>query len=138
MTIMKPDRRISNKQPNKNIKKVIFSFVFILLIYLIISLLICAFMFVVELPHTSFYFIAMISIALSSFFSGVTVGKIYKINGLINGILFNLPFILIILVVSLSLNNFQFDYKAAITLLVMLLSSAGGGVFAVNPSRKKR
>ncbi len=138
MNKIKSDIKNRNKQLNKNSKKIIISFAVLLFIYFITSFSICLLMYGIELPQVSIYYIVLISMIVSSFAGGFVSGKVHMKNGLVNGLLYNLPFVLLFLIISLILNNFEIDYKGAISLFSMLLSSAGGGIFSVNSSRKKR
>jgi len=138
MNKMKSNTKKRDKQLSKNSKKIILTFSVLFFTYFFISLAVCLLMFGVELPQESIYYIVMISVIASAFLGGFASGKIHLKNGLVNGFLFNLPFTLLLLIISLALNNFEFDYKAVISVLSMLLFSAIGGVFAVNSSRKKR
>ncbi len=130
--------RGSVKQKSQSIKKIILTLISLFTVYLITSLAFSVLIFTVELPQNSLYYIVIIGMILSFFSGGFISGKIHKKNGLINGILFNLPFMLLFVIISLTLNSLEFDYKAVITVLSVLLSSAVGGIFSVNSQKKKR
>lgn len=138
MTKLKIGNRKNNKQQNLIRKKFIFTFISLLFIYLFGSFAVCLMLFFVELPQTSIYYVVLISVIVFALLGGLLTGKIHIKNGLLNSVVYNLPFILVILAVSFILNDFTLDYRALITLVLMLLSAAVGGVIGVNTSRKKR
>lgn len=128
----------NRKKLNPKLKNVLLLEVSVLLIYLIVATIVCLLLFTVDIPINSVYYIILVSMALSSFLSGYLVGKKIKKNGLISGVVYNSFIILTIALISLTMNDFSFDFRLFITFAVMLIMSAAGGVSAVNTKRKSR
>lgn len=126
----------SDKKSNSKLKKILLLEFAILIIYYIISLIVCTLLFTVDIPIGAVYYIILISLALSAFLSGYITGVKMKKNGLISGVIYNLFMVVLTLLISLLLNGFSFDYRMFVTLVVMLAMSAAGGITAVNSKRK--
>lgn len=59
-------------------------------------------------------------------------------NGLVTGIIYNLPSVLIILLLSVILNGFSADLNILFSFASMLISSALGGILGVNRKQKAK
>ena len=59
-------------------------------------------------------------------------------KGLVAGIIYNLPSVIIILLLSLILNGFSVDLNILLSFVTMLISSALGGVIGVNRKQKAK
>ncbi len=132
--VIKKTKNISNT----NIRKVILLETIVFLVYFTLSMSICALFYFGNISLEKQYFISLAGFICAGIVSGYSVGKKIKVNGLLNGVLYNLPVIFIIVFISLILNDFTFDYKLIVSALAMLITSAVGGVFAVNSKQKKR
>ena len=78
------------------------------------------------------YIFSLIIFAISSFavgfFSGIKIRK----NGLVIGVVYTMPMNIIISLISLILNDFTVGISLPLTLIILCLSGAVGGIFAVN------
>lgn len=127
-----------NKKLNSGINKKLFFQGLILFIYTFAVALMCTALFLCEIPAESTYYIMLAVVAAAAFVSGYLIAKKEKKNGLAVGLIYNLLPCVIMLGVSLILNNFTFDYRLPVTLAVILVMSAAGGIAAVNSRRKTR
>lgn len=59
-------------------------------------------------------------------------------NGLVTGIIYNLPSVLVILLLSVILNGFSADLNILLSFASMLISSALGGILGVNRKQKAK
>lgn len=76
--------------------------------------------------------------SLCTFLSAFLTANKKRENGLATGIIYNLPSILIILLISLILNGFSADLNLLLSFVTMLISSALGGVLGVNRKQKAK
>lgn len=78
------------------------------------------------------FYVCIFAFALSSFLCATYAGyKIHK-NGISVGLLFCLPFNIIVLFTSIATNSFKIDLTAVISFLILIVSSMLGGIFSVN------
>jgi len=87
---------------------------------------------IADVKSNSFYIFSMISLCLGCLGSGFVSVRKTKKNGLLNGIFYALPANVFYIVISLFFNSFKIDYFIIISLLLLVLSSAIGGVLSVN------
>lgn len=127
-----------DKKINPELKGIIILEAVIFLLYLIISLIVCTVLYLSDIQTDIYYYIILAALALTSFVSGYITGKKMKKNGLVNGVLYNIFIVIIIILTSLILNGFTFDYRLFLTLGLMIVMSAIGGISAVNTRRKSR
>lgn len=106
-------------------------------INIIIMILMCIIIHLSDSDINSGYFIILTIQCIALFITGYMTGKKFRKNGLLNGILYNGPYILIVLIISLLLTRLKFDSRMVVSVLFMLTTSAIGGIVSVN-SRKKR
>lgn len=74
--------------------------------------------------------------SLCTFLTAFVSSNKKRKNGLITGIIYNLPSILIVLVTSVILNSFKVDLNLLLSFCTMQISSALGGVLGVNHKQK--
>lgn len=131
-------KRAKSKKLNPALKKKLIFEALILLIYAIMIAAICIVLFIFDLPQKSVYYIILTVLGISSLCGGYIIGKKEKKNGLVVGVVYNILPCVIILLVSLLLNSFAFNYRLLVTALIMLIFSAVGGITAVNTRNKSR
>lgn len=73
-----------------------------------------------------------------TFLSAFLVAGKKREKGLVAGIIYNLPSVIIILLLSLILNGFSVDLNIILSFVTMLISSALGGVIGVNRKQKAK
>ena len=107
---------------------------FIFPIFLISTLLIILSVISVysDLQKPSNYTVLLATIAFGSFVSGFLLGKIKRQQGIITGIIYILPTILIYAIISLILNSFSFDINLLVSMVVSIIAAAVGGIVGVN------
>ncbi len=76
--------------------------------------------------------------SLCTFLSAFLTANKKRENGLVTGVIYNLPSILVILFISLVLNGFSADLNLLLSFATMLISSALGGVLGVNRKQKAK
>ena len=82
------------------------------------------------------YIFLIVTIGICNALMGYIIGSEKKKNGLFLALIYTLPGNLSLLVISLILNGFKFDYFAFLTLTTMMITSAVGGVVSVNKKKK--
>ncbi len=113
------------------------SMIFSLIIYSTVYIISCFFALAFDIQDSYDFYIGLISFAFASFLSGFYSGNKLRKSGLVTGMLFTLPANVIIILISVVLADFKPDITLLITSLVLLLSSAAGGVFAVNKKHRR-
>ena len=73
-----------------------------------------------------------------TFLSAFLVAGKKREKGLVAGIIYNVPSVIIILLLSLILNGFSVDLNILLSFVTMLISSALGGVIGVNRKQKAK
>lgn len=91
-----------------------------------------------DLSEEYMFYAAVLSFAAASFVCAAYVGKKLHKNGLITGLLFCLPENFIVMLISLISNSFKFDFTAAVSMFILVVSSMLGGVVSVNTSTKPK
>ena len=76
--------------------------------------------------------------SLCTFLSAFLVAGKKREKGLVAGIIYNLPSVIIILLLSLIANGFSADLNILLSFVTMLISSALGGVIGVNRKQKAK
>ena len=76
--------------------------------------------------------------SLCTFISAFLTANKKRENGLVTGIIYNLPSIILVELLSLILNGFSADINLLLSFLTMLISSALGGVIGVNQKQKAK
>ena len=107
---------------------------FIFPIFLISTLLIILSVISVysDLQKPRNFTVLLATIAFGSFVSGFLSGKIKRQQGIIAGIIYILPTILIYAIISLILNSFSFDINLLVSMVVSIIAAAVGGIVGVN------
>ena len=101
-----------------------------------VFILFCFISFTAGIKVTDFKWITPAALIIGSSASGFISGKFKRKKGYIYGVLFSLPFNLILLVISLFVNSFSVDYMLPVCLLGSVISSSLGGMLSVNIKKK--
>lgn len=123
---------IRKNKEQKSKKESLFLFIFPVLFMLFLLCIISLISVLVDLQKGSVFKILLVIIASCSFISAFLSGKTKRQHGLITGIIYNLPFIVVLTTISLVLNQFSFNINLLISLVVSVLASSIGGVIGVN------
>lgn len=130
-------RASKNKNQNNSAFKNIMSHFFIAVaINIIAILIICLFFYITDRDIYDDFMLITTVISASYFLSSYIIGKRLKSKGMIYGLCYNLPTIMLILIISLCLNSFSFDERIFILSGLCILTSALGGITAVNSKSK--
>ncbi len=121
-----------NKHQNSNITLILTNLAVQFSIFIIASLL----SFIFGLNTDLFFIVSIISLCIGNFITGFISGRNKKQNGLLSGMLYSCLFNVIVVIVSVTLNKFKFDYPVLISLILPSVFSAIGGIIAVNFKRK--
>ncbi len=132
------NKKNTNRVDRQKNKKLIALEFIVLAVHSLFYIIICTLYYFVEVPHEKQYYISLVIITLSYLIGGLIVGKTMKSNGLVYGLLYNLPSITITVISSLAINSFSFDHRFFLSFLLMLIMSSLGGILAVNSKHKKR
>ena len=128
----KPNRAVRNKIENSQLKVFLQIQLFAIVIYLIFFLMGSVIALTADVSGKYDYIISLVLFAISSFAIGFFTGIKLRQNGLLMGIVYSLPINILVLIVSLILNDFIFSFNILITLAVLIAFAGVGGVLAVN------
>ena len=84
------------------------------------------------------FIVILIAFSVADFISSYYIGKKTRKNGMIYGIVYNLPVIVLIIFISLILNSFTFDMRLLFFAVIRIILSAAGGITAVNTKSKRK
>ena len=128
----KPNRAVRNKTENSQLKVFLQIQLFAIVIYLIFFLMGSFIALTADVSGKYDYIISLVLFAISSFLVGFFIGIKLRQNGLLMGIVYSLPINILVLIVSLILNDFIFSFNILIALAVLIAFAGVGGVLAVN------
>lgn len=99
----------------------------------------CTFFYIADRNVYEEYTLILIAFFAADFLSAYYIGKKIKEKGMLYGILYNIPLIVLFTAISLAFNNLTFDSRLFILPVIRIIASAIGGITAVNSkSRNKR
>lgn len=134
-----------NKRKNQKTKKQKVSesknvFMFLLpLIILISALLITSTISVMtDIGKQLNFPVITVIFSLCTFLTAYLAANRKREKGLITGVIYNLPSLVFVLLVSLILNGFSADLNLLLSFITMLISSSLGGVIGVNHRQKSK
>lgn len=134
----KKKKNLSNDNSKKSImKKITIGAVAGVCLFFTFMLIFSAITVKIDLSESIKMFLPFTAIALSSFVGGYISSKMIKNNGFINGSITAAAEMLLICI-SLFLFNDNIGLKTAIAFLIMLITGATGGVFAVSKKPKRK
>ena len=128
----KLNRAVRNKTENSQLKVFLQIQLFAIVIYLIFFLMGSFIALTADVSGKYDYIISLVLFAISSFLVGFSIGIKLRQNGLLMGIVYSLPINILVLIVSLILNDFIFSFNILIALAVLIAFAGVGGVLAVN------
>lgn len=83
------------------------------------------------------YLFSVIIFVICSFLTGFYAGNKQRQNGLLTGVVYSLPMNTLTLLISLIFSDFKADSSIIITALLLVVSSAVGGILAVNKRHRR-
>ena len=111
--------------------------IFDAIVYLLLFLISSSIALLIDLPHKNDYIFTLITFSLCSFISAFYSGIKMKHNGLAVGIVFTLPMNGITMLISFIISDFKADYMFVVSVAVLIVTSAIGGILAVNKRRRR-
>lgn len=111
--------------------------IFSLISYLIVFLIFSFAALMADLPQKYDFYFSLIIFLICSFVTGFYAGIKIRQNGLLVGVIYSLPMNALVLIISLIFADFKVDFTLFITAAVLLLSSAAGGIVAVNKRHRR-
>ena len=110
---------------------------FSLVCYIAVFLILSFIALVADVPQGYDYYFSALIFVICSFLTGFYAGIRIRQNGLVAGIIFSLPMNTLVVILSLIFADFKADAHLFITALLLIISSAIGGVIAVNKRHKR-
>ncbi len=92
----------------------------------------CILAMVIDVHSNGYYIFSIGSFCVGGAISGFLSVKKKRKNGLISGIIYALPSCVLYIFISAAMNAFKIDYLIAVSFVLIVLSSASGGVLSVN------
>lgn len=128
----KPVRKAKSKTENEFMSCFIKAQIFALLMYFVFFISGSLIALAADLSGKYDYIFTVIIFSLGSLSVGFFSGMLLRRNGLLSGILNSLPLNIIVILISLFINQFNFSINLLITAIALLLSAGIGGILAVN------
>lgn len=125
--------RADNSTVSTFINVQIFSLITYIVVFLIFSFVALA----ADLSRKYDYMFSVIIFVICSFLTGFYAGNKQRQNGLLTGIVYSLPMNTLTLLISLIFSDFKADSSIIITVLLLVVSSAVGGILAVNKRHRR-
>lgn len=125
--------RADNSTVSTFINVQIFSLITYISVFLIFSFIALA----ADLSRKYDYLFSVIIFVICSFLTGFYSGNKLRQNGLLTGIVYSLPMNTLTLLISLIFSDFKADSSIIITVLLLVVSSAVGGILAVNKRHRR-
>lgn len=120
----------------KDKKQTALLFLFPVLVFLVLLVIASAASVYFDLQKSDNFIVLLFMLAIGSFISGYFSGKVKRRNGMTTGIIYVIPSVLLLVLISLILNTFSFDINILISALISVISSATGGIVGVNMRQK--
>ena len=133
---MKKNHNDGNKIRNKNVMNIYNHMLVNLTISYLICSAICLFIFILNSNINSNYFLILTVLSLTVFITAYRSGIKFRKKGIIVGVVYNLPFILSLIAISVIINSFVFDYRMFVSIISLIIFSALGGIVSVNTRKK--
>lgn len=126
------------KQSDSAVITILLRFAVVALINLVSVLVLCLYFYLADKNVYEEYIVILIGLSAADFVSSYFIGKKIRKNGMLYGVLYNLPFIVLFIVISLLLNGFSFDSRLLYFIVSKIILSAIGGITAVNSKSKRK
>lgn len=128
----------STKRSEVPIIKILSRLTVILLINILTILLLCMYFYFRDTNVFREFIVILIAFSVADFISSYYIGKKTRKKGMIYGVVYNLPVIVLIIFISLILNSFTFDMRLMFFAVIRIILSAAGGITAVNIKSKRK
>lgn len=107
------------------------------IVYIVVFLFGCLIAFVSDSSDNTDIYFSLTAFGVSSFISGFIGGNKIRKNGILTGLIYALPSNIIVILSAVVSTGFKADFRLAITVAILLLSSVAGGVVAVNKRHRR-
>lgn len=129
------------KQPNKN-KSKRENTPFLLILYALLTetaffIASCILALILDIKQGNYYIFCLAALSVGSLASGFISARITRKKGMLNGIIYALPSNILFTLISASLNSFSVDYNVILSLAMLVVCSAAGGIASVNIRSRK-
>ena len=128
----------STKRSEVPIIKILSRLTVVLLINILTISLLCMYFYFRDTNVFREFIVILTAFSVADFISSYYIGKKTRKNGMIYGIVYNLPVIVLIILISLILNSFTFDVRLLFFAVIRIILSAAGGITAVNTKSKRK
>lgn len=125
------------KRSDSAIATILIRLVVVFLINVVSVSALCVYFYLADKNIYEEYILILIALSAADFAASYYIGKKIRKNGMICGVIYNLPFILLFIIASLILNGFSFDIRLLYFTVTGILLSAIGGITAVNSKSKR-
>ena len=115
----KPNRAVRNKSESTQVKTFLQIQLFAVIIYIIVFLIGSFVALSADISGRLDYLISLIIFAVSSFSAGFFTGIKIRQKGLLTAIIYSLPINISVIIISLFINDFSFNFNALISLSVL-------------------
>ena len=136
MKKIKPKSKKSNAD-NSTVSTFINVQIFSLITYISVFLIFSFIALAADLSRKYDYLFSVIIFVICSFLTGFYSGNKLRQNGLLTGVVYSLPMNTLTLLISLIFSDFKADSSIIITVLLLVVSSAVGGILAVNKRHRR-
>lgn len=136
MKKIKPKSR-KTRSDNSTVSTFINVQIFSLITYIVVFLIFSFVALAADLSRKYDYLFSVIIFVICSFLTGFYAGNKQRQNGLLTGVVYSLPMNTLTLLISLIFSDFNADYSIIITALLLVVSSAVGGILAVNKRHRR-
>ena len=106
--------------------------IFAVIIYIVIFMFGAVIALSMDLSQKYDFIFTLIVFAICSLITGFYTGLKLRQNGLVSGVIYTLPINAVTILISLILCDFNVSINTLITAIVLIITSAIGGIFAVN------
>ena len=132
-----PNQKRKNNE-NKKRTQAIMLFIFPLLLFIVLISAASLVSVSIDLQKETTFAVLLSVTGACSLISGFISGKCQRQQGIIIGIIYVLPTLTLLIVISLILNSFSFDINIIIASLISLISASVGGITGVNVRQKAK
>ncbi len=130
--------RKNSEKKNNNVIKSIRLVLYCLTIQVCILSALCIFYLIADINTVLVYPFTVIGLCAGNMLSGYISGRVIRQNGLINGVIYTLPSTIVILFLSLYLNDFSIGFKMPLSAVLLCVFAASGGILSVNIKKRAK
>ena len=129
-------KRKNGRKKQKGKREDIILFILPFIISLVFILILSIVGVIIDLQKELNFSVITAILSASMFLTSFVSASKKREKGLVTGIIYNLPSILVLEFISLTLNGFSVDFNFLLSFVTMIISSALGGITGVNKKQK--